>query len=123
MYTPWTTCFSDKFRRNRRSFGDGRAKHGLHGRTVSLLCSVQQLSDKRPAPASFANFLAQEHRGLKPLILDAAGMNSLFAEYRTDPARWYLVDPSGWVMMSYSRGNSYKDVIADLKFLLNNSGD
>lgn len=85
--------------------------------------SVQELSDKRPAPASFATFLAQEHRGLKPLVLDAGGMDALFAEYRTDPARWYLVDPSGWVMMSYNRDNSYKDVIADLKFLMKNSGD
>ncbi|MBP6723442.1 MAG: hypothetical protein KA137_01300 [Halioglobus sp.] len=85
--------------------------------------SVQALSDKRPAPASFATFLAQEHRGLKPLVLDAGGMNSLFAEFRTDPTRWYLVDPSGWLMMSYNRDNSYKDVMADLKFLLNNAGD
>ena len=50
-------------------------------------------------------------------------MNALFAEYRNDPARWYLVDPAGWIMMSYSTDNSYKDVIADLKFLLKNSGD
>jgi hypothetical protein len=87
------------------------------------LLTVQQLSDKRPAPAAFASFLAREHRGLKPLVLDAGGMNALFAEYRNDPARWYLVDPSGWIMMSYNTDNSYKDVIADLKFLLKNSGD
>jgi hypothetical protein len=50
-------------------------------------------------------------------------MDTLFAEYRADPGRWYLVDPSGWIMMSYNRDNSYKDVMADLKFLLKNSGD
>ena len=35
---------------------------------------------------------------------------------------WYLVDPSGWVMMRYSADVNYKDVIGDLKFLLKNSG-
>ena len=35
---------------------------------------------------------------------------------------WYLVDPSGWVMMRYASEVSYKDVIGDLKFLLKNSG-
>ena len=35
---------------------------------------------------------------------------------------WYLVDPSGWVMMRYSTDVNYKDVIGDLKFLLKNSG-
>ena len=36
---------------------------------------------------------------------------------------WYLVDPSGWVMMRYASEVNYKDVIGDLKFLLKNSGD
>jgi hypothetical protein len=85
--------------------------------------TVQELSDKHPVPESFATYLAREHRGLKPLVLDAGGMDTLFAEYRSDPGRWYLVDPSGWIMMSYNRDNSYKDVMADLKFLLKNSGD
>lgn len=38
------------------------------------------------------------------------------------PNCWYLVDPSGWVMMRYSTEVNYKDVIGDLKFLLKNSG-
>ena len=38
------------------------------------------------------------------------------------PNSWYLVDPSGWVMMRYSTEVNYKDVIGDLKFLLKNSG-
>ena len=38
------------------------------------------------------------------------------------PNSWYLVDPSGWVMMRYSAEVNYKDVIGDLKFLLKNSG-
>jgi cytochrome oxidase Cu insertion factor (SCO1/SenC/PrrC family) len=85
--------------------------------------TVKELSDKRPAPASFATYLASEHRGLRPLVLDPGGMDRFFAEFRTDPSSWYLVDPSGWIMMTYNKDIPYKDVIADLKFLLKNSGD
>jgi hypothetical protein len=46
----------------------------------------------------------------------------LFPEQQGDPTTWYLVDPAGWVMMAYDNQVPYKDVIADLKFLLKNSG-
>ena len=52
----------------------------------------------------------------------ADGYAALFSEHGADASTWYLVDPSGWVMMSYNQNDSYKDVIADLKFLLKNSG-
>ena len=83
--------------------------------------AVDALSDDRPAPPDFAQFLATEHRGLKALSLDAATFEQLFPERAEDPSTWYLVDPAGWVMMSYSKEVPYKDVIADLKFLLKNS--
>jgi len=83
---------------------------------------VKALSDKRPAPASFVDYLAQEQRGLQALVLDSGKMAGLFAELKNDPSSWYLVDPEGWVMMSYNNAISYKDGMADLKFLLNNSG-
>ena len=85
--------------------------------------TVGELSDKHPVPASFAAYLAQEHRGLKPLVVEAGGVETLFPERQTDPATWYVVDPTGWIMMSYDSSISYKDVIADLKFLLKNSGE
>lgn len=85
--------------------------------------AVTALTDERPAPESFAAYLAQEHRDLRQLRLDPEGMDVLFAEYRADPSSWYLVDPAGWIMMSYNKDISYKDVLADLKFLLKNSGD
>jgi hypothetical protein len=84
---------------------------------------AQELSDKRPAPASFEQFLAQEHRGLRPLVLAPGGFDQLFAESAADTGTWYLVDPAGWIMMSYNKDQTYKDVITDLKFLLKNSGD
>jgi hypothetical protein len=46
----------------------------------------------------------------------------LFPEYGADSSIWYLVDPAGWIMMSYNDQIPYKDVIADLKFLLKNFG-
>ena len=82
-----------------------------------------ELSDGRPAPASFEEFLAQEHKGLQPVVLAPGDFGQLFAEAGTDPSTWYLVDPAGWIMMSYNQDLSYKDVISDLKFLLKNSGD
>jgi hypothetical protein len=85
---------------------------------------VPQLSDGRPAPAAdgFARYLAAEHTDLQALTLSAAGYTKLFPEQGADPGIWYLVDPAGWVMMSYNKEVPYKDVIADLKFLLKNSG-
>jgi hypothetical protein len=86
--------------------------------------TVLQLSDGRPAPAAdeFAAYLATEHTDLQALTLSAASYSALFPEQAADASIWYLVDPAGWVMMSYTKEISYKDVIADLKFLLKNSG-
>jgi hypothetical protein len=80
-------------------------------------------SDGRPAPASFAEFLQTEHPGLEVLQLAGEDHGSLFSEYQRDPGTWYLVDPAGWIMMSYDAGTPYRDVMADLKFLLKNSSE
>ncbi len=83
--------------------------------------SFASLSDGNPAPEDFSAYLESEHRGLKALTLDAGDYRALFPEQAADPATWYLVDPAGWVMMSYNGTVHYKDVISDLKFLLKNS--
>jgi len=85
--------------------------------------AVSGLSDQRPAPASFADYLANDHRGLEALTIEPGGYAELFNEHMTDASTWYLVDPRGWIMMSYNNETPYKDVIADLKFLLKNSSD
>jgi hypothetical protein len=85
--------------------------------------AVPELSDQRPAPDNFTVYLKQEHRGLKALILGAGQYGQLFSEQEADPSTWYLVDPAGWVMMSYNSDVPYKDVISDLKFLLKNSSE
>jgi hypothetical protein len=84
--------------------------------------AVQNLSDGQPAPEHFADYLAQEHGRLQAFSLSASAYDTLFAEHGVDDSTWYLVDPAGWVMMSYNKDDPYKDVISDLKFLLKNSG-
>ena len=88
------------------------------------ILQVNELSDGRPAEGGieFVDYLAREHQGLQTMTLPRAQYKELFPEYALDASTWYLVDPAGWVMMSYNSGVSYKDVIADLKFLLKNSG-
>jgi hypothetical protein len=91
-------------------------------RVVNTTLTVPLLSDQRPTPADFEQYLRTEHRGLKALTLSAQDYDTLFAESASDPGTWYLVDPAGWIMMSYNDEVPYKDVISDLKFLLKNSG-
>ena len=91
--------------------------------TENTQWAVQELSDKRPAPADFAQYLATDHRGLKGLIIESGGHGQLFGEHSKDASTWYLVDPGGWIMMSYNSDIPYKDVISDLKFLLKNSSE
>ncbi len=90
---------------------------------AQMTLDVLQLSDASPAPDSFEAYLENEHRGLEALQLSADSIAELFPENATDASTWYLVDPGGWVMMSYTAGTHYKDVISDLKFLLKNSGN
>jgi hypothetical protein len=90
---------------------------------VDTAISFPEQSDGRPAPSSFADFLDVEHRGLKALKIDDEAFSTLTAEFAADPATWYLVDPAGWIMMSYNSEVDYKGVISDMKFLLKNSSE
>ena len=83
--------------------------------------AVDILSDQSPAPPRLADLLEGEHRGLKALVLADKNYDVLFQENQADPGTWYLVDPAGWIMMSYDYRITYKEVISDLKFLLKNS--
>ncbi len=82
---------------------------------------ISVLSDKRPAPDNFEQYLVSEQRGLKAFTVQPGAHTQLFSEYSENQSSWYLVDPRGWIMMSYNSDVSYKDVISDLKFLLKNS--
>ena len=84
---------------------------------------VDVLSDKRPAPSDFEHYMESEQQGMKAFTVSPDKHASLFVETYDEPTTWYLVDPAGWIMMSYTSEISYKKVIADLKFLLKNSSE
>jgi len=84
---------------------------------------VDVLSNRRPAPTDFGQYMEVEQLGMRTFTLPSDKYASLFAEVYDDPTTWYLVDPAGWIMMSYTSETSYKMVIADLKFLLKNSSE
>lgn len=88
---------------------------------AELSLSVDSLSDQRPLPADFANYLKTEQRGLDVVQSPAIAFNQLFPELSASPQSWYLMDPNGFVMMRYDPAVDYKDVISDLKFLIKNS--
>ena len=85
--------------------------------------SVDEMRDGRPAPATFTEFVASEHAGMRVSAMSQDQLGILFPEYQIDPSTWYLVDPAGWIMMSYDSGVDYKGVMSDLKFLLKNSSE
>ena len=87
----------------------------------SLALTVPALSDERPLPADFAEYLTREQLGLDVWYMPSNNFGPLFGEYLQNDDSWYLMDPAGWVMMVYDDSVSYKDVISDLKFLLKNS--
>ena len=82
--------------------------------------AVPALSDDHPTPANFKALLEGEHRGTKFLGMGSGGYDALFGEHSAAGDTWYLIDPAGWVMMSYNDEIPYKDVISDMKFLLKN---
>ncbi len=90
---------------------------------AAMRLTVTALSDDHPMPADFSAYLADEHRGLRALQVAAEDLTALFPERIDEPSTWYLVDPAGWIMMTYDADIHYKDVMADLKFLLKNSND
>ena len=88
-----------------------------------LVLDVSALSDNHPMPDSFETYLKTEHRGLTLRSISQEQYQSLFREQAARPDTWYLVDPAGWIMMSYNADVNYKDVMADIKFLLKNSSE
>ena len=89
----------------------------------AMRLAVTTLSDGRPLPADFSTYLADEHRGMRAFQAAPGDITTLFPERLEEPSSWYLVDPAGWIMMTYDSDIHYKDVMADLKFLLKNSND
>ena len=72
--------------------------------------------------SNLSGHLEAEHRRLRALTADQDILASMTPSGTLNEPSWYLVDPSGWVMMRYPNDLNYKAVITDLKFLLKNSG-
>jgi hypothetical protein len=89
--------------------------------TPGVAWAVDTLSDERPLPASFVEYLERDHPGMA--VLQGSAAHALSEQLRADvaPGSWYLVDPAGWIMMRFDPQTHYRDVMADLKFLLKNS--
>jgi hypothetical protein len=72
-------------------------------------------------------FLGSEHQDVTSLGLSTAGAETIFGGIDgANPAQmgtWYIADPGGFLMMYYSPEHTYKQVMADLKFLIKESGE
>lgn len=88
---------------------------------AELALKVDALSDARPVPDSFGEYVVTEQRGMTVWHSAVETFSTMFPEYLSQPDSWYLMDPNGWVMMRYDASISYKDVISDMKFLIKNS--
>jgi hypothetical protein len=71
---------------------------------------------------SLAEYLTIAHQGLVPLAVSSDVVLAQFPELEENAAQWFLIDPAGWIMMSFDDSLDYKAVMADLKFLLKHSG-
>lgn len=67
--------------------------------------------------------LRQEYPQLKLLYTPSASFQAQLDDRRAaaEQPAYYLVDPRGWIILSYPAGTDGKDLMADLKFLLKNS--
>ncbi len=64
--------------------------------------------------------LAEDYPSLNLLYTSAPAGESLVAAQ--PEAAYFVMDPAGWVILSYRADADGKDIMADLKFLLKNSG-
>lgn len=74
-----------------------------------------------PADESMTAWRQQEHQDVQELFVDAGAWENAKKEaglVDENQARFYLVDPRGFIMMYYTGSDTYKDVMADMKFLL-----
>ncbi|MBL4867172.1 MAG: hypothetical protein JKY67_12450 [Pseudomonadales bacterium] len=73
----------------------------------------------------FLEYLDKEHPKLRVVNVDESewlGFSEEFAPGESEENPYYLVDPSGFVMMYYAADNDYKELIKDLKALISRAG-
>ncbi len=103
-----------------------RQIHRAMGKYQNRIGRVFAVSAQPGEPSIAA--LEVEYPALKVLYTSTAALDALAAGEPVAaaataawPAAYYLVDPGGWIILSYPAGADGKDLMADLKFLLKNS--
>ena len=102
------------------------------GRIRRVYVSPERVNLDSPLPAVSSDSMAEGvtqigeylegyHKAMPLLHMDAQDYQTTFGQ--SAAGMWYVVDPAGWMMMSYESTVHYKDVTSDLKFLLKNSAD
>jgi hypothetical protein len=94
----------------------------LLGEVAAASVAISATNAHNDEPQSLLPWLEREHLGLTPLTLPSNQLVTLVPETLDQPGQWYVVDPSGWIMMRVADDLHYKDVISDLRFLLKHSG-
>lgn len=89
---------------------------------IDLIQSNDDGGDTERESGDMTPLMPQLERDHVDLIVWRREDQAVLPEGQSEPSAWYLVDPSGWVMMRYTTDVNYKDVIGDIKFLLKNSG-
>jgi hypothetical protein len=89
---------------------------------IDLIQSNDDGGDTEGRSGDMTSLMPQLERAHVDLNVWRREDQTVLPEGQSGPSAWYLVDPSGWVMMRYTADVNYKDVIGDIKFLLKNSG-
>jgi hypothetical protein len=103
-----------------------RQMHTALGKQMNGLRRFYLTDEKTIAPTTAALVLA-EYPKLERFFTSAEQMELLLGrvdgvDYR-DGKTYFLVDPMGFIMMSYNDQHGLKDLLSDLKFLLKQSGE
>lgn len=106
----------------RKQFWETRQTHIALGKYQNNIRRVWLVTEGEP-DAETRDWLAREQQGLQLLYAADGQWRKLLQQSpegvaSLQKARFHLVDPRGFVMMYYDSGDTYKDVITDMKFLL-----
>lgn len=88
--------------------------------------NMAYLNIERKLGSDTASLFAREYAQFTILHADEIQATALFSGKEPvldilQSANFYVVDPSGWIMMYYTDAQDYRAVIKDMKFLLKNS--
>jgi hypothetical protein len=103
-----------------------RQMHTALGKQMNGLRRFYLTDENEVAPVT-ASLLAEEYPKLQRFFTSSEQLEQLLGnlndvDYRNGKT-YFLVDPMGFVMMSYTDQHGLKDLLSDLKFLLKQSGE